>query len=150
MKLYIINPKPYLLQRIAATVIDYGIYSLIFGVYIYTFGDNSSPGKYTVHNLMALPLIAFWLLYFVVLEAANSCTPGHDIMKLKVFKTDGRKPGYSDVLKRRLLDTIDIFFYGIPALITIVKTPKHQRLGDLWADTVVLKSSDITVKEIEF
>lgn len=99
---------------------------------------------------MALPLIAFWLLYFVVLEAANSCTPGHDIMKLKVFKTDGRKPGYSDVLKRRLLDTIDIFFYGIPALITIVKTPKHQRLGDLWADTVVLKSSDITVKEIEF
>ncbi|MFD0793377.1 RDD family protein [Mucilaginibacter litoreus] len=150
MKFYIINPKPYFLHKVLATLIDYAIYFVVYYVYIYVFNESTEPGKMIVNNLMVLPLILFWFIYFVVLEAANSCTPGHDILKLKVYKTDGGKPSFSDVLKRRLLDPIDIFMYGIPAFISISKTDKHQRLGDLWADTVVIKPADITVKEVTF
>ena len=45
-------------------------------------------------------------------------------------------------MKRHLLDPIDLLFYGIPAIITIKNTEKHQRLGDLWAKTIVIDTMD--------
>jgi uncharacterized RDD family membrane protein YckC len=41
-----------------------------------------------------------------------------------------------------LLDPVDFFFYGIPALVAISKTEKHQRLGDLWAETIVVDTTN--------
>jgi uncharacterized RDD family membrane protein YckC len=91
-----------------------------------------------------------WFIYFVVLEAFNGATPGHDICKLTVVKTNAEKLTLGDAFKRRIVDLIDIFFYGIPALICICNTPKFQRLGDLFAGTVVVKKSDITVTQVVF
>jgi len=97
-----------------------------------------------------LPIFIFWFLYFVVLETVNQATPGHDICKLIVVRSDGQKITLYDSFKRRVVDMIDIGIYGIPALICINKTPKHQRLGDLLADTVVVKKSDIIETEVIF
>ncbi|MBB5396149.1 RDD family protein [Mucilaginibacter sp. AK015] len=149
MKFYTITPKPYIKLRIIATLIDYSLYFVFYTVYIYAFDENPEPGKATVTGIMVLPIIIAWLLYFVVLESAHA-TPGHDIVKLKVVTDGAVKPSLSTTFKRRLLDSIDIFIYGIPALICISKTPKHQRLGDLWAGTVVVKTTDITEKEVTF
>lgn len=145
-----VEPKRYLGLRIAATLIDYGIYIAIFFIYATAFGDKTDDYTYTVNGALVLPIFIFWFLYFVVLEAYNQATPGHDILKLVVVKTKGEKITLSDAFKRRILDLIDIAIYGIPALICICNTPKHQRLGDLWADTVVVKRSDITVTEVTF
>jgi uncharacterized RDD family membrane protein YckC len=41
-----------------------------------------------------------------------------------------------------LLDPIDILFYGIPAIIAIKNSDKHQRLGDMWAKTIVVDIKD--------
>ncbi|MFA6246423.1 MAG: RDD family protein [Mucilaginibacter sp.] len=149
MKFYTISPKPHLKLRIIATLIDYGIYFLFYGVYLYIFDENPEPGEATVTGLMVLPIVIIWFLYFVVLESAHA-TPGHDIVKLKVVTDEAAKPSFSAIFKRRLLDPIDIFMYGIPALICVSKTAKHQRLGDLWANTLVVKASDITEKEVIF
>jgi uncharacterized RDD family membrane protein YckC len=150
MKLYTIEPKPYIKQKIIATLIDYGIYFLLFIIYTYFFDEDPNPGTASVTGAMSLPLFLFWFLYFPVLEGINQATPGHDICKLKVYTFDGRKPSFSMCFKRRIVDFIDIFMYGIPAFICISKTAKHQRLGDLWAGTVVLKAEDIIEKEIVF
>ena len=99
---------------------------------------------------LALIIPVVWFVYFVVTETKNQATLGHVVCKLKVVKADGSKPSLSDVLKRRLMDPIDIFIYGIPAFICISKTPKHQRLGDLWANTLIVKPSDITETEVTF
>ncbi len=55
----------------------------------------------------------------------------------------GEKISISNSLRRHIVDAVDIFFYGIPALICIYKTPKFQRLGDLLAETVDVKKTDI-------
>ncbi|MBS1503784.1 MAG: RDD family protein [Bacteroidetes bacterium] len=144
-----VHPKRYLGPRIAATLIDYGIYFLLLFIYIRVFGKETDSG-YEVDGTLALPVFAFWFLYFVVLEAYNGSTPGHDLMRLVVVKPDGEKIGLLAALKRRILDPIDIFFYGVPAMIAICKTPKFQRLGDLFADTLVVKKADITEREVVF
>lgn len=125
--------KRYLWWRILATLIDYGIYFLLFYSYVYCFGTRDDDGNMQVVNLMALPLVIIWFAYFVVLEAANQATPGHDICKLMVVKSNGERIGFTDALKRRIVDIIDIGIYGIPTLICVCNTPKFQRLGDLWA-----------------
>ncbi|MDB5129770.1 RDD family protein [Mucilaginibacter sp.] len=150
MKFYTVDPKPYLKLRIIATLIDYGIYFIFYTIYLYAFDENPEPGKATVTGVMVLPIVIVWFIYFVVIESSSQATPGHDIVKLKVITEKGDKPSLSSILKRRLLDPIDIFMYGIPALICISKTPKHQRLGDLWANTLVVKATDITETEVTF
>lgn len=145
-----VEPKPHLKFRILATLIDYGIYFIFYAIYLYIFDENPAPGKATVTGIMVLPIICVWFIYFVVIESSAQATPGHDILKLKVVTEGGTKPSFSAIFKRRLLDPIDIFMYGIPALICISKTSKHQRLGDLWANTLVVKTTDIIEKEITF
>lgn len=147
MKLYEVNPKPHLKLRIFATLIDYGIYFVLFYVYVSTVGTETDPGSYSVTGLAALPVFLFWLFYFVGLEAINQATPGHDICKLKVIKANGEKIGFTDAFKRRLCDPLDIGIWGLPAIICVSKTDKHQRIGDLFAGTIVVKKEDVTETE---
>ncbi|TSD63374.1 RDD family protein [Inquilinus sp. KBS0705] len=150
MKFYTIEPKPHIKLRIIATLIDYGIYFIFLFIFLYVFDEDPQEGKMQVTGSLTLVLPIVWFLYFVILESANQATPGHDIVKLKVYTLDGRKPTFSACLKRRLLDPFDIFMYGIPALVCISKTARHQRLGDLWADTIIAKNNDITEKDVIF
>ena len=145
-----VEPKRYLKQRILATIIDYGIFFIVTVIYCVSLGTESSEGVYSVYGLLALPIPILWFIYFVVLEAVNQASPGHDICKLVVVKTDGGKIGFTDAIKRRILDIVDIFFYGIPALICICNTPKFQRIGDLFADTIVVRRTDIVETEVSF
>jgi uncharacterized RDD family membrane protein YckC len=150
MKFRRVEYKKYIKLRIIATLIDYGIYILLFYLYVDLVGTENSDGSKEVNGLPAMLIPLFWFLYFVVLEAVNQATPGHDICKLIVVKSTANKISLGDAFKRRLLDPIDIFLYGIPALICINKTPKFQRLGDLWADTVVIKKTDIIETDVQF
>jgi uncharacterized RDD family membrane protein YckC len=150
MKFYIVTPKPYLKLRTLATIIDYGIFMSLVWFYIYSFGEKTGDGSWQLQGLSVLLIPIAWILYFVVTEAVNQATPGHDICKLKVVKPDGYKITFSDAFKRRICDPIDIFMYGIPAFICISKTSKHQRIGDLLASTLVVKKSDIEEKEVVF
>ena len=42
----------------------------------------------------------------------------------------------------RSLDPIDILIYGIPAIIAIKNSDKNQRIGDMWAKTIVVDMDD--------
>jgi uncharacterized RDD family membrane protein YckC len=150
MQIRRVEPKRYLRLRILATLIDYGIYFTLFYIYVSALGETKSDGGFEVTGWPVLLAPTFWFVYFVVLEAFNGATPGHDICKLTVVKANAEKITLGDAFKRRIVDLIDIFVYGIPALICICNTPKFQRLGDLFAGTVVVKKSDITVTEVVF
>jgi uncharacterized RDD family membrane protein YckC len=142
--------KNYVKLRVIATLIDYGIYFLLLIIYIYCLGTKNDDDSMQVNGLLALPIFVFWFLYFVVLETVNQATPGHDICKLVVVRSNGEKITLGVAFKRRIIDMIDVLCYGIPALICIYNTPKYQRLGDLFADTVVVKKTDIIKKEVVF
>jgi uncharacterized RDD family membrane protein YckC len=129
-------------KRIYATLLDYGLYILCFYVYVMFFGHENDEGGLTVEGLLALPIFIAWFIYFVVIETYYGATFGHQGFNLKVQTLNRRDIDFTQALKRHLLDPIDILFYGIPAIIAIKNSDKHQRIGDMWAKTIVVDTTD--------
>jgi len=134
--------KTNLKKRIVSTLVDYSIYLLFFFFYVNYFGHDNDEGGKTVDGLLALPVFAVWFIYFVVVEAVNGATLGHNGVYLKVLTIDRAEISFGQAIKRHLLDPIDILMYGIPALIAIKNSDRHQRLGDMWAKTIVVDTKD--------
>ena len=140
-------PSPYIYKtnfrkRILATIFDYGLFCLICWLYIIEFGEQRDDGIRSVYNVMTLPIAIYWFLYFILLEAVLSASIGHWLFNLKVLTLDRKKINLRHSARRHCVDIIDIFFYGIPAIIIIKNTDKHQRLGDLLAKTIVVDTKD--------
>ncbi len=136
------NTEPYLTIRIITTIIDYGLFYLFLMIYIGFFGHDTGDGEQEVNGAMTLPIILVSFIYFVLSEIIFSATLGHQLFVLEVRQTDGSEIYFTQAIKRRFLDPIDIFIWGIPAIIAIKNTDKNQRLGDLWAETVIMKIVD--------
>ena len=136
------NNKRYLSKRIIATIIDYGIYYLFFFIFIGFFGEDNGDGGKHVTGLLSLVPILVWFIYFVLFEATFYATLGHQLFELEVRNIDGSKIDFTQALRRRLLDFIDICMFGIPAIVAIKNTDHNQRLGDLWAKTKIIKVQD--------
>jgi uncharacterized RDD family membrane protein YckC len=66
-------------------------------------------------------------------------TPGMHVMGLRVEKVDGREPGVWDYVIRSLLFTVDGLLLGLVAVVSIAVTKRRQRIGDLFAQTVVVR-----------
>ena len=77
----------------------------------------------------------------VGLETIVGGTVGNLIVGLKAIPINGqyRKLTFLESFKRHLLDPVDMFFFGLVGIIVIKNTPYNQRVGDLWAKTMVIK-----------
>ena len=141
--MYTSKTKPNAGKRIGATLIDYGITWLLLFFYVEKFGTPNDEGGYSVHGLPALVPIIFWGCYFILIEAVSGSTLGHKIFRLQVVSMDNSKLKFTQVIKRRVTDVIDIHaFGGVLALILVKNTKFNQRLGDIWANTIVIDQTD--------
>jgi uncharacterized RDD family membrane protein YckC len=140
-----IETKPHIGRKIIATLIDYGLTFAVFSVYVRYFGEyDPNENSHSVHGWLSLPILFYWLIYHVVIEYSVGNTLGHFVVGLRVTNFQGEQTNFSQNLKRHLLDFFDIFMWGIPAIIAIKNTDKNQRLGDLWAKTIVIKPDNVT------
>lgn len=78
------------------------------------------------------------------MEQISGATIGNHLQNLKpVPKKDPRKTlTIGQSIKRHLLDLMDFQIFGLIAVLTIKNTEFNQRLGDLWAKTIVLDKTD--------
>jgi uncharacterized RDD family membrane protein YckC len=129
-------------KRVLATLIDYTLYLVFFVGYVSFFGHDNEEGGKTVEGWLALPVLLVWFVYFVAVEGYEGATAGHAVVHLKVVTLNRNKISLGQAFLRRLLDPIDILFWGIPATIAIQCSDKHQRLGDLLAKTIVVDTRD--------
>jgi len=94
-----------------------------------------------------IPMFFYHLLSEVFMDGQSI---GKRQMGIKVVKTNGSPATLGAYLLRWILRPVDNFFYGGVAMITIAIGGKGQRLGDLAADTAVVKlNKKITVKTHE-
>ena len=138
-----LNLKQNLKKRILATLLDYALILVSSYLYIMIFGHENEEGSTEVNGILTLPLFLAWFIYFVVIEFIYGATLGHQGFNLKVLTLRRKEISFSQALRRHLLNPVDILCYGIPAFITIHTTTKHQRLGDLWAGTIVVDMTDL-------
>ncbi len=98
---------------------------------------TASTGLLFVYILLSTPIAFYHPLFEIFM---NGQSPGKKIMKIKVIKLDGSQPGLGDYVLRWLFRSVDYlpFFYLI-AIISISVSKKEQRLGDIVADTTVVK-----------
>ncbi|MCZ2391064.1 MAG: RDD family protein [Acidobacteria bacterium] len=98
-----------------------------------------------VTAIMILAVFVVFASYFTVFEWLwNGQTPGKRLMKLRVVREDGRPLTLWEAIARNLLRIADaapgfvIPIYSV-GLITIFLNRRDQRLGDIFAGTVVIR-----------
>ncbi|MBK9338442.1 MAG: RDD family protein [Lewinellaceae bacterium] len=87
-----------------------------------------------------LPFLGYFL-YNIFFEIWNiGQTPGKMAMSIKVVRLDGKDPEWSDVVLRAVLHLVDsLFSFSVIGAVLIKTTGKSQRLGDLAANTTVIR-----------
>ncbi|WP_299535537.1 RDD family protein [Ulvibacterium sp.] len=138
----IIFNKSNLLRRIVAGIIDYILIFCFTIIYISLVGEPNNNGGSVVSGYKSLGPILFWLTMTVGLEQFFGRTIGNSAVELKPISINGlwERPTFTQSLKRHLLDPIDMFFFGMVGIIVVSSTPNSQRLGDLWAETNVVRT----------
>ena len=141
-----IKTEPNIGNRFVAGLVDYFI---IFGFTIftiYTIGEPNNEGGYSLNGAPALIPIIVWFLMTVGIEIGLGATIGNSLVGLKAIplNEENRKLTFGESFKRHLLDPIDMFFFGAVGIITIKNTENNQRVGDLWAKTIVVSNKSLT------
>lgn len=140
-----INTKPNLGKRILAGLIDYGLLFAYMAIIIHFFGEPDGEGGYSTSGLPALFIVLAWFLLMIFTEQYLGATLGNNLLKLKpVPKHDIKKPlTFEQSLKRHTLDMFDLWPFGLLGILLIKNTQYNQRLGNLWAKTIVIDTEDL-------
>ena len=89
-----------------------------------------------------LSTIAFFA-YLVYFEAEYGQTVGKMLTDVVVVTEDGDAIGYRESAVRTLLRLVDVLpFFYLVGVVAIYLTGRRQRVGDLVADTVVVRAKD--------
>jgi uncharacterized RDD family membrane protein YckC len=144
-------------NRFLAVAIDHAIQYVLIFLVAWTFISitGAGAGESTVDFLSEMPkwtiaimiLIIFVLFagYFIVFEWLwNGQTPGKRLLKLRVIREDGRPLTLWEAIARNLLRIFDaVPGFVLPVysvgLIAIFLSSRDQRVGDIFAGTVVVR-----------
>ncbi len=138
-------------DRILAALLDYLI---IFGYVIAllilaSILANTFPTSIAFWIIVYLPVFFYDLACELFLDGQSF---GKKIRKIKVVKMDGTQPTFINYFLRWIIRPIDVTFtYGTVAMITMFINGKGQRLGDLAANTSIIKlKKDIALEDTIF
>ena len=131
-------------ERIFAFFIDLIIllaFYLVFFLAIVMPMLRSAGESPMIGAIISLGFIGGFLLYHLLSEVlADGQSWGKKSMGIKVVRLDGQEPGLSDYLLRAVFHVVDTLFSGgILAILLILSSDKNQRLGDMTANTTVIR-----------
>jgi len=133
--------------RFVALLIDGLIVGVPLGIIIVGVGSliaavaqNSSGAAAGLGLILDLIIILISFGYFAYLEATQGGTLGKKALGLRIVKVDGSPIGWNEAIIRTLLRIVDNFFFGLVGFICILSSEKKQRVGDMVAKTIVIKT----------
>ncbi len=125
-------------RRSLAFLIDYGLYALLCGIYIYKIGENTLSGIHIDGGWHSLAFPLLWLIWFPLSETLFGQTLGKRLMKIMVVNRHCERPDILESIKRHILDPIDISYFSYIPIFFKKKNIIPRRLGDYFAKTWVL------------
>jgi uncharacterized RDD family membrane protein YckC len=81
-----------------------------------------------------------WLTDVWLPHRSHGASPGMRWLGLRVVTEQGTEPALRDYTVRWLLYVVDGVLFGLVALIVILASRRHQRVGDLVARTLVVRA----------
>jgi uncharacterized RDD family membrane protein YckC len=140
---YVASAKKAIPERILACLFDYGVMIGGFIWFVSYFGVKTEDGSYQVQGAMGSVPLIWSVLYFFIFEWKFAGTPGKKLMGVKLISMDGNRPTLGQVIKRRMCDCVDIWiFCALIGFVLIKNTQYSQRLGDIFAKTLVVKKNN--------
>ena len=126
--------KSIILHRWLAAWIDFAVFWIVLILAELLLGSALYQRTVWLWLLVALS-------YYAVLEALTGQTLGKKIVGLRVVDEGGRTPNWAQAIKRTLTRILEVnpLGGGLIAALVVVLTENRQRLGDLWADTFVVR-----------
>ena len=144
-------------DRVIATILDLVFLSVITGVFSLIFlgmlfKDLSDDSTLFIFYYVVITFLS--LFYGLVQEVLyGGQTWGKKIMGIKIIKLNGEVPNLSDYIMRWIFRPVDIWFsLGSIGSLLISSGEKAQRIGDILANTTVIKLSGfrrISLADIE-
>ncbi len=140
-------------DRILATLIDALI---VYGyiIALFTFALNIGNAlNFSISSELAIVLLVIffalpYLLYDLVSEVfMNGQTIGKKQRNIRVIRLDGRQATLGDYFLRWLLRPLDMMFFGSVAVIFVSANGKGQRIGDVAANTAVVKIRSMSLQK---
>jgi uncharacterized RDD family membrane protein YckC len=113
-------------------------YSILVSIGVAFVGESESGASVVV--FIVTGIFMFYSLVFETLNNGQSI--GKMAMRIQVIKVAGGKITFSDYVARWVFRLIDIWFcLGAIASILVVSSAKGQRIGDVVANTAVVKTT---------
>lgn len=134
-------------DRLIAAVIDYFLIINYFSAAIVvvmslinSYSYDETPGVLAICGYVAMffPVIFYYPAFEIF---ANGRSVGKMVMKMRVVTIDGNAPSVGSCLLRWILYPIDTFMTGFLGVVFILFSRHRQRLGDLAAGTIVIKTT---------
>jgi uncharacterized RDD family membrane protein YckC len=150
-------------NRVLAAMIDTSItYGIILVVGLLFWGaitvvglmDVAEKDRALINNLMGMAAIFFIFVinfgYFIFFEGLwQGQTPGKKIVSIRVIESNGQPVGWSGVVLRNLIRTLDtgLAFVG---LLPMIIDRNEKRFGDYAAGTIVVRERKADVLSEDF
>ncbi len=125
-------------DRILAFLIDFAVG--VFGMTVLaSFASNIFNG--TTREVAIYFLLSLFIFYSLAFEALNNGQSlGKMALKIRVIKATSGRPTLSDYAARWVFRLVDVWFsFGGIASVLIASSSKSQRIGDIVANTAVVK-----------
>ena len=130
-------------ERIVARLIDLALFFLIFilGIFIISLVSFLRESDFRAGIILIIYGVLF-VFYDLIFEIfMNGQSVGKRVMKIKVISLDGGQPRVGQYLMRWLFRIIDFGLEpGLVALVVAALSEKPQRLGDIVAGTMLIRT----------
>jgi uncharacterized RDD family membrane protein YckC len=129
-------------DRIVGRIID-NIIIFAYAIFCISIIGFSNMGSFFSNNawmgvVLFIPAVFYDLLSELLL---NGQSAGKKVMGIKVISLSGEQPSFSQYLNRWVFRLIDFLLTGsLLAVIMVAINERNQRLGDVIAGTVVIKT----------
>ena len=130
-------------ERVAARLIDFGLFIAIFLIFLLFFSLTGliNSGRIVV-IVMLLIFGAGFVFYDLICEIfMNGQSIGKRLLKIKVISLDGAQPSLGQYFIRWVFRIVDFVLTSwVGALICVAVTENKQRIGDIVAGTTLIKT----------
>ena len=133
-------------RRFVAALIDNSAWLLLFLWYLGPIGDGIYRADPLAGTIYFFAFASAWFNYFALCEWRWGQTIGKNAVGMRVISIDRGKISYGQSSLRNLLRLVDFFLVG---WVMIAATEKHQRLGDKFAKTVVVRNPRAAARHYE-
>ncbi len=132
-------------ERIIAGILDLfivGILSWFFIFFTSSFFERFGVDRMGEVFLILMPLVILIAYHTLSEYFANGQSVGKRVLGIRVVRVDGQRAGMREAVLRSIVLIIDLVLSsGVIGSLLIATSRRRQRLGDMAANTVIIKSA---------